>query len=82
MRKALIFGIALSLVLVSGGFFGAQADGCNSCLCNLSPCNWHIPSPCNWHWPSLCGCHLVSPCNWHWPSCACNVGSHDADKAH
>ena len=55
MRKKLILAVAISLVLISGGFASAQAD-CS--LCNLSPCNWH------------------------WPSCACNVGSHDADKAH
>ena len=66
MRKLLVIGIALSLVLVSGGLFNAQADcGClpsiNPCGINLSflsPCNWNFSalSPCNWHFPSFCGC--------------------------
>ncbi|SPF45645.1 exported hypothetical protein [Syntrophobacter sp. SbD1] len=34
MRKALIIGIALTLVLVSGGLFSAQAD----CSCSTCPC--------------------------------------------
>jgi hypothetical protein len=36
MRKKLIVVMALSLVLVSGGLFSAQAD------CGL--CGWHLPS--------------------------------------
>ena len=39
MKKMLIFGIAITLVLVSGGLFSAQAG----CLSWLSPCNWHSP---------------------------------------
>ena len=62
MNKKLILGIALSLVLVSGGFFSAQANCLGGCLSNLSPCNWHLSSlsPCNWHLPSLCGFHCGS----------------------
>ncbi len=48
MRKMLIFGIAISLVLVSGGLFSAQAE-CGGCLSGLSPCNWHFPSLCGFH---------------------------------
>jgi hypothetical protein len=51
MNKTLILAIALSLVLVSGTMFSAQADCCwhfpNLCSCF----NWN---PCNWHWG--CGC--------------------------
>jgi hypothetical protein len=56
MRKTLIIGIALAFVLVSGGFFSAQAN-CGASLSSLSPCNWSLSflSPCNWHFPSLCG---------------------------
>jgi hypothetical protein len=39
MSKKLIFGIALSLVLVSGGFFSAQANCGGGCLSSLAPCN-------------------------------------------
>jgi hypothetical protein len=46
MSKTLVLGLALSLVLVSGAFFGAQAD-CG-CLPHIS-----IPSPCHWF---TCGC--------------------------
>ncbi len=35
--------MALSLVLVSGGLFSAQAD------CGLNPCGWHLPSLCGFH---------------------------------
>jgi hypothetical protein len=68
MSKTLIFGIALSLVLVSGGLFGAQADGSGGCLSSISPCNWNFSalSPCNWHFPSLCGL---------------NCGTRDLDRA-
>ena len=68
MRKILIIGIALSLVLVSGGLFSAQANCGSGCLSSLSPCNWSLSSlsPCNWHFPSLCGFHC---------------GSRDADAA-
>ena len=57
MRKILIIGIALSLILVSGGLFSAQANCGGGCLSSLSPCNWNLSalSPCNWHFPSLCG---------------------------
>ena len=41
MSRTIIFAIALSLVLVSGSIFSAQAD----CCFNL--CGWHFPS---------CGC--------------------------
>jgi hypothetical protein len=41
MSKKLILGLALSLVLVSGAFIGAQAD-CG-CLPHIS-----LPSPCSW----------------------------------
>ena len=47
MSKTLVFGVALSLVLVSGAFFNARAD----CGC------FHWPSClslCNIHWPSFC----------------------------
>ncbi len=46
MRKILIIGIALSLILVSGGLFSAQASCSGGCLSWLSPCNWHFPSLC------------------------------------
>ncbi len=42
MSKKLIFALALSLVLVSGGLFSAQAG----CGCN----------PCGWHWFSCYSC--------------------------
>ncbi len=55
MSKTLIVALALSLVLVSGGLYSAQAD------CGL--CGWHLPSlcslnlnPCGWHWPSCFSC--------------------------
>ena len=38
MSKKLIIAMALSLVLVSGGLFSAQAD------CGLNICGWHLPS--------------------------------------
>ena len=38
MSKKLILVMALSLVLVSGGLFSAQAD------CGFYPCGWHFPS--------------------------------------
>jgi hypothetical protein len=45
--------MALSLVLVSGGLFGAQAD-CGLCSFHFtSPCSWNL-NPCGWHFPSLC----------------------------
>ena len=51
MSKKLIVALALSLVLVSGGLFSAQAD------CGLNPCGWHLNlNPCNWHWPSCFSC--------------------------
>ena len=57
MKKTLIIGIALALVLVSGGFFSAQANCGGGCLSSLAPCNWSLSflSPCNWHFPSVCG---------------------------
>ncbi len=78
MRKALIVGIALSLVLVSGALFSAQAG----CFDWLNPCNWHAPTLC----PSAsaavesappkavesshCGCFSwLNPCNWHFCPC-------------
>jgi hypothetical protein len=71
MSKKLIFAIALSLVLASGGLFSAQADcGLNPCGLNLNPCGWHFPSLCNINW---------NPCNWHFPSCGC--GSNASSKA-
>jgi hypothetical protein len=72
MRKLLVIGIALSLVLVSGGLFSAQAD-CG-CLPNLNPCgiNLSFLSPCNWNFSAL------SPCNWHFPSfCGFGCGTKD-----
>ncbi len=36
MNKKLIFGLALAVVLVSGGFFGAQADCGFGCLPHIS----------------------------------------------
>ena len=71
MSKKLIFAIALSLVLASGGLFSAQADcGLNPCGFNLNPCGWHFPSLCNINW---------NPCNWHFPSCGC--GSNASSNA-
>ena len=65
MSKKLIFGIALSLVLVSSGFFSAQANcGGGGCLSSLAPCNWRLSSLCGW--PS-------------WLSFHC--GSKDSDRA-
>ncbi len=49
MRKVLIPLIALSLILVSGAFFSAQAQpacGCGLNLSWLNPCNWSLSS-CN-----------------------------------
>ncbi|MGA3117725.1 MAG: hypothetical protein ABSF90_25235 [Syntrophobacteraceae bacterium] len=65
MSKTLIVAMALSLVLVSGGLFSAQAD------CGLNPCGWHLPS--------LCSLNL-NPCNWHWPSCFSCSQKKDMDK--
>ncbi len=81
MKKMLIFGIAITLVLVSGGLFSAQAG----CLSWLSPCNWHSPcagtshdadaaAPLDFNWrpnPCHCGWSRLSPCSWHFPSCGC-----------
>ena len=62
MKKTLIIGIALALVLVSGGLFSAQANCGGGCLSSLSPCNWSLSflSPCNWHFPSVCGSGCAS----------------------
>jgi len=49
MSKKLILGIALSLVIISGSYFRAQANCCGGCLSSLAPCNWHF---CGWHLPS------------------------------
>jgi hypothetical protein len=83
MKKALILGIALLLVVVSGGLFSAQAG----CFSWLSPCNWS--SPCagtsqaaaapapapDYSWrpnPCSCGLSWLSPCCWHLSStCGC-----------
>ena len=43
MSKKLILAMALSLVLVSGALFSAQAD------CGLNPCGWRLPSLCGFH---------------------------------
>ena len=74
MKKALILGIAILLIGVSGGFSIAQAG----CFSWLSPCNW--TSPCagtsqaqaapalDFSWrPNACTCGLnwLSPCCWH-----------------
>ena len=68
MSKTLVVALALSLVLVSGGMFSAQAD----CGC-LNPCGWHLPSLCNINW---------NPCGWHLPSCfSCSQRNADRDKA-
>ena len=68
MSKKLVLGIALSLILVSGGFFSAQANCGGGCLSSLSPCNWHFPS--------LCGF------SFHLPSClSFHCGSKDLDSA-
>ena len=65
MSKTLIVALALSLVLVSGGLFSAQAD------CWFNPCGWHLNlNPCNWH---------LTTCGWHWPSCF-SCASKDMDK--
>jgi len=65
MSKKLIVAMALSLVLVSGGLFSAQAD------CGLNPCGWHINwNPCSWN---------LNPCGWHWPSCF-SCGARDVDR--
>jgi hypothetical protein len=54
MSKKLIVAMALSLVLVSGGLFSAQAD------CGLNPCGWHLNlNPCSWHWPSCLSCRAI-----------------------
>ena len=51
MNKKLIVAMALSLVLVSGGLFSAQADS------GLNPCGWHSNlNPCGGHWPSCSSC--------------------------
>ncbi len=50
MNKKMILGIALALVLVSGGFFSAQAQ-CGCLNLNLNPCNWHF---CNLFSCSTC----------------------------
>ncbi len=50
MRKALVVAIAVSLLLIGGGFATAQANG----SCNI---NWSALSPCNWHAPNLCAFH-------------------------
>ena len=58
MSKMLIIAMALSLVLVSGGLFSAQADcGPNHCWwqSSLYPCCWHL-NTCGWHWPSCFSC--------------------------
>jgi hypothetical protein len=60
MRKTLIIGIALSLVLIGGGFFSAQANCGGGCLSSLAPCNWHFPSFCGLHLPSWCSFHCGS----------------------
>ncbi|HYA40137.1 MAG TPA: hypothetical protein VEF34_02450 [Syntrophobacteraceae bacterium] len=65
MSKTLILAIALSLVLVSGSLFSAQA----ACGC-LNPCNWHFPSLCSLNW---------NPCNWHFPCCGSKPVSHAQD---
>jgi hypothetical protein len=78
MRKILIIGIALSLILVSGGLFSAQANCGGGCLSSLSPCNWNLSAlaPCNWNFSAL------SPCNWHFPSvCGFHCGSNEANSA-
>ena len=60
MSKKLIFGIAFSLVLVSGGFFSAQANCGGGCLSSVSPCNWRLPSFCGFHLPSCLSFHCDS----------------------
>jgi hypothetical protein len=51
MSKKLIVAMALSLVLVSGGLFSAQADF------GLNPCGGHSNSnPCGGHCPSCFSC--------------------------
>ncbi|MGO9531888.1 MAG: hypothetical protein ACLP3B_12025 [Syntrophobacteraceae bacterium] len=71
MSKTLIVALALSLVLVSGSIYTAQAiytaaddSGCNSC-------GWNFPlSPCD------CGC-------FHLPSCfsSCSTCGTDKDRS-
>ena len=68
MSKKLIFVMALSLVLVSGGLFSAQAD------CGFYPCGWYSNFyPCNWQ---------LTTCGWHFPSCysCCSACSKDTDR--
>ena len=58
MSKTLIIALALSLVLVSGGIYSAQADsGCSPCGANLNlyPSSWHLET-CGWHMPSSFNC--------------------------
>jgi hypothetical protein len=76
MNKKLILGIAISLVLVSGSFFSAQA-GCFSWLspCCQSTCA-SAPAPAlDFNWrpnPNACCClSWLSPCNWHL-TCPCS----------
>jgi len=88
MRKTLIIGIALSLVLLSGGLFSAQAGCSGGSLCGL-----HCGSRDADRTPirdvetaqASCsgGClSFLSPCNWHLPSlCGLHCGSRDADRA-
>jgi len=61
MSKKLILAIALSLVLVSGSMYSAQAQCCFH-FPNLCCLNWN---PCNWHWPSCCGTQNQSPPSSH-----------------
>ncbi len=69
MNKTLIVALALSLVLVSGGIYSAQAD------CGCNPCGFGFLNPCSWHFSS-CGC-------WHFPSCfsCCDTCSKDTDRS-
>lgn len=88
MSKKLILAIALSLVLVSGGFLAAHAQ---CCLSWLNPCNWHLsscgcstaaaetPPPAETATTQSSGCwSWLSPCNWHLSSlfcCGCSSSS-------
>ena len=55
MNKTLIIALALSLVLLSGSVYSAQAQCCfnfNPCFSCFNWCNWN---PCNWHFPCCRG---------------------------
>jgi len=55
MGKTLIVAMALSLVLVSGSFFSAQAD------CGLNHRGWRLNlNSCGWRLPTFINCSAFS----------------------